>query len=48
MMNYQNGVFRRVRGLKINSKEVEGGSDGKLFFCESECSLRGLYGKDHE
>ena len=34
MMNCQSGVFRQVRGLKIDSKEVEGGSGGKLFQCE--------------
>ena len=47
-MNCQNWVFRRVRGLKIDSKEVEGGSDGKMFFSENERSLRGLYGRNHE
>ena len=31
-----NGMFRVVIRLKINSKEVEGGSDGKLCFSEME------------
>ena len=29
-------MFRLVRGLKTDSKEVEGGSDGKLCFSEKE------------
>ena len=43
-----NGMFRLVKGLKTDSKEVEGercmrGSDGKLCFCEKE---RGKVWKD--
>ena len=37
-------MFRQVKGLKTDSKEVEGGSDGKLCFSEKE----GLYVEDHE
>ena len=36
-------MFRLVKEQKIDSKEVEGGSDGKLCF-----NLEGLYGKVHE
>ena len=35
-----NGMFRLVKGLKTDSKEVEGGSDGKLCFSEKErCNI---------
>ena len=34
--NCPNGMFRPVKGLKIDSKEVEGVSDGKLCFSEKE------------
>ena len=39
--NYQNWMFRLVKGLKTDSKEVEGGrcmrgSDGRLCFSEKE------------
>ena len=51
-LNYkiaQNGMFRIVKGLKTDSKEVEcgrcmRGSDGKLFFGENE---RGNVWKDY-
>ena len=48
-----NQMFRLVKGIKFDSKEVEvgiyiRGSDGKLCFSEKERSLEGLYGKDHE
>ena len=35
-MNCPNGIFRLVRGLKTDSKEIEGGGDGKLCFSEME------------
>ena len=41
----QDGMFRLVNGLKTVSKDVEGGSDGKLCFSEKE---RGTHGKDHK
>ena len=47
-------MFRLVKGLKTDSKEVVGGrcmrgSDGKLCFSEKERdSLEGLYGNHHE
>ena len=37
-------MFRLVNGLKTDSKEVEGGSDGKLCFSEKE---RGKVWKDY-
>ena len=41
LQNRPNGMFRLVKGLKTDSKEVEGGkclrrSDGKLCFNEKE------------
>ena len=41
LKNCPNGMFRLVKGLKMVSKEVEGGrcmsaSDGKLCFSEKE------------
>ena len=41
LQNSPNGMFRQVRGLKTDSREVEGGrcmrgSDGKLCFSEKE------------
>ena len=37
-------MFRLVRGLKTGSKEVDGGSEGKLCFNEKE---RGKVWKDY-
>ena len=37
-------MFRLVKGLKTDSKEVEGGSDGKLCFSEKE---RGKVWRDY-
>ena len=34
MKNCSNGMFRLVKGLQINNKEVAGGSGGKLSFSE--------------
>ena len=49
LQNSQNGMLMLVRGLKTDSKEVEGGrcmrgSDGKLCFSEKE---RGKVWKDY-
>ena len=49
LRNYQNGMFRLVRGLKTDSKEVEegrcmSGSDEKLCFSEKE---KGKVWKDY-
>ena len=48
--NCPNWMFRLVKGLNIDSKEVDGGSDGKLCFCvrRKRESVEGLNGKDHE
>ena len=52
--NCPNWILRLVKGLKTDSKEVEGGrcmkgSDGNLCTSEKERgSLERLYGKDHE
>ena len=44
LQNCQYGMFRLVKGLKTDSKQVEGGSDGKLCFSEKE---RGKVLKDY-
>ena len=36
LQNYPNGMFRLVKGLNTGSREVEGGSDGKLCFSDKE------------
>ena len=36
LLNYKIAMFRLVKGLKTDSKEVERGSDGKLCFSEKE------------
>ena len=33
---FPSGMFGLIKGLKADSKEVEGGSDGKLCFTEKE------------
>ena len=43
LTNCSNVMFGLVKGLKTDSKEVEGGSDGKLCFSEKE---RGKVWKD--
>ena len=35
-LNFPNGKFRLVKGLKTDGKEVEGGSDGKLCCSDKE------------
>ena len=44
LQNCPYGMFRIVKGLKTDSKDVEGGSDGKLCFSEKE---RGKVWKDY-
>ena len=49
LQNCPNGMFSLAKGLKTESKKVEGGgcmrgSDGKLCFCEKE---RGKVWKDY-
>ena len=44
LQNCQYGMFRLVKGLKTDSKQVEGGSDGNLCFSEKE---RGNVLKDY-
>ena len=38
--NFPYGMFRQAKVLKFGCAEVEGGSDGRLYFGEKE---RGLY-----
>ena len=49
IQNWPNGMFRLAKGLKTDSKDVDGGrcmrgSDGKLCFCVRE---RGTVWKDY-
>ena len=43
-----NGMFRLVKGLKTDSKEVEGGSNGEHCFSERKRGKVLKDGKDHE
>ena len=49
LRNCSIGMLRLIKGLRTDSKSVEGGSDGNLCFSEKKrVRLEGLYGKDHE